>query len=115
MFVQYFNKAYFMKVDHPAFNSIEMLHELGNSDRKVASFICHQGSYTIQGYQFKYDRTDYAIPTPPGFDMELDNEMDDTQRTVNMMDASSRIFDMSEVAAAIAEADELPIWSAANV
>jgi hypothetical protein len=92
-----------------------MLHELGNSGRKVASFICHQGSYIRQGYQFIYDRTDYALPTPPGFEMELDNEMDDSQRTVNMMDASTRRFDMSDVAAAIAEADELPIWNAANV
>ena len=28
---------------------------------------------------------------------------------------SSRAFDMSDVAAAIAEADELPVWNAANV
>ena len=47
--------------------------------------------------------------------MKLDNEMDDSVRTVNMMDASSRVFDMSDVAAAIAEADELPVWSADNV
>ena len=60
-----------IKVAHPAFNSIEMLHELGSSGRKVASFICHQGSYIRQGYQFIYDRTDYALPTPPGFEMEL--------------------------------------------
>jgi hypothetical protein len=32
-----------------------------------------------------------------------------------MMDALSRIFDMSDVVAAIAEADEFPVWSAANV
>ena len=36
--------------------------------------------------------------------------MDDNVRTVNMMDASSRVFDMSVVAAAIAEADELLVW-----
>jgi hypothetical protein len=47
--------------------------------------------------------------------MELDNEMEDSVRTVNMMDASSRIFDMGDVAAAISEADELPVWNAANV
>jgi len=44
-----------------------------------------------------------------------DNEMDDSVRTVNMMVASPRVFDMSDVAAAIAEADELPVWNAANV
>ena len=38
--------------------------------------------------------------------------MDDSARTIKMMDASSRAFDMSDVAAAIAEADELPVWSA---
>jgi hypothetical protein len=91
-----------MKVDHSAFNSIEMLHELGNSGRKVAFFICHQGSYIRQGDQFIYDSKDYARPTLPGFDMELDNEMDYSQRTVNMMDVSSRIFDMNDVATAIA-------------
>jgi hypothetical protein len=32
-----------------------------------------------------------------------------------MMDASSRMFDMSDVAAAIAEADKLLVWSEANV
>jgi hypothetical protein len=41
--------------------------------------------------------------------------MDDNVRTVNMMDASSRVFDMSDVATVIAEADELPVWSADNV
>jgi hypothetical protein len=41
--------------------------------------------------------------------------MDDSQQTINMMDASSRMFDMSDVAAAIAEADDLPIWNAAYV
>ena len=73
MLVQYFNKAYIIKVAHPAFNSIEMPHKLGNSGRKVASFICHQGSYIRKGYQFICDKTDYALPTPPGFAMELDN------------------------------------------
>ena len=115
MFVQYCNKAYIIKVDSPAANSIMMLHELGHSGRKVASFMCYQESYIRQGYQCIDDRPDFAMPTPPGFDMELDNEMDDSIGTVNMMDASSRTFDMSDVAAAIAEADELPIWSAANV
>jgi hypothetical protein len=38
--------------------------------------------------------------------------MDDSQTTVNMMDKLSRRFDMNGVAAAIVEADELPIWSA---
>ena len=71
----------------------------------------YQGSYIRMGYQFIYDREDFARPTPPGFDMELDNEMDNSVRTVNMMDASSRVFDMSDVAAANAEADELPVWS----
>jgi hypothetical protein len=47
--------------------------------------------------------------------MELDNEINHSVRTVNIMDVSSRIFDMSDVVAAIAEADELPVWSAANV
>ena len=83
--------------------------ELSNSGRKIASFVCYQGSYIRQGYQFIYDRTDWARPTPPGFDMVLDNEMDDSASTINMMDASSRVFDMSDVAAAIAEADELPV------
>ena len=92
-----------------------ILHELGHSGRKVASFVCYQGSYIRLEYQFIYDRDDYARPTPPGFDMELDNEMDDSVRTVNMMDASSRLFDMSDVAAVIAEADELPVWCADNV
>jgi hypothetical protein len=38
-----------------------------------------------------------------------------SQQTVNMIDASSRRFDLSDVAAPIAEAYELPIWSAAIV
>jgi len=115
MFVQYCNKAYIIRVDSPAANSIMMLHELGHSGRKVASFVCYQGSYIRMIYQFIYDREDFARHTPPGFDMEIDYEMDDSVRTVNMMDASSRIFDLSDVAAAIAEADELPVWYAANV
>ena len=41
MFVQYCNKAYIIKVDSPAANSIMMLHELGHSGRKVASFVCY--------------------------------------------------------------------------
>ena len=41
--------------------------------------------------------------------MEIDDEMNDSVQTINMMDASSRVFDMSDVAAAIAEADELPV------
>jgi hypothetical protein len=102
-------------VNHPAFNLMEMLHELEHSGRKVASFICHQGSYTSQRYQFIYDRTDYTLPTPLGFEMDFDNEMDDSKQTVNMIDASFRRFDMSDVASAIAETDELPIWNAANV
>ena len=92
-----------------------MLHELGHSDRKIALFVCYQGSYIRQGYQFIYDRPDFARPTPPGFVMKLDKEMNDSVRTVNMMDASSRIFDMSDVAAAIAEAEGLLVRSAANV
>jgi hypothetical protein len=115
MFVQCCNKAYIIRVDNPAANLIMMLHELGHSGRKIASFVCYQGSYIRQGYQFIYDRDDYARPTPPGFDIEIDNEMDDSVPTVNMMDASSRVFDMSDVAAAIAEADELPVWNADNV
>ena len=71
--------------DSPAANSLMMLHELGNSGRNVASFVCYQGSYIRQGYQFIDDRPDFARPTPPGFDMELDNEMDDSVRTVNMI------------------------------
>jgi hypothetical protein len=63
------------------------------------------GSYIRQRYQFIYDSPDSARPTPPGFEMETDNEIDDSVRTVNMMDASSRMFDMSNVAAAIAKAD----------
>ena len=47
--------------------------------------------------------------------MVIDDEMNDSVRMINMMDASSRVFVMSDVAAAIAEADELPVWSAANV
>ena len=47
--------------------------------------------------------------------MGLDNEMNDSARTNNMMDASFRVFDMSDVAAAIAEADDVPVWNAANV
>jgi hypothetical protein len=114
MFVQYCNKAYIIKVDSPAANSIMMLHELGHSGRKVASFVCYHGSYIRQGYQLIYDRPDFSRPTPPGFAMKLDNEIADSVRTVNMMDASFRTFDMSDVAAAISEADELPIWSTAN-
>ena len=67
-------------MDSPAANSQLMLHELSNSGRKVASvasFVCYQGSYIRQGYQFIYDRTDWERPTPPGFDMGLDNKMDD--------------------------------------
>ena len=60
MFVQYCNKAYSIKVDSPAANLIMMLHELGHSGRKVASFVCYQGSYIRQGYQFIYDRPDFA-------------------------------------------------------
>ena len=58
MFVQYCNKAYIIRVDSPAENSIMMLHELGHSGRKIASFICYQGSYIRLGYQFIYDRDD---------------------------------------------------------
>ena len=115
MFVQYCNKAYIIKVDSPAANSIMMLHELVHSGRKIASFVCYQGSHIRQGNQLISARLDFARPTAPGFDVELDNEMDDSAQTVNMMDASSRIFDLSDVAAAIAEADELPVWYAANV
>ena len=115
VFVQYCNKAYIIRVDSPAASWLLMLHELSNSGRKVASFVCYQGSYIRQGYQFIYDSADWARPTPPGFDMVLDNEMDDSARTINMMDASSRVFDMSDVTAAIAEADDLPVWSADNV
>jgi hypothetical protein len=85
------------------------LHKLGLSVRKVATIICHQGSYIRQEYQLTYDRTEYALPTPPEFEMELDNEIDDSQRTINMMDASSWSFNMSDDAAASAEADDLPI------
>ena len=103
-------------MDSPAANLLMMLHELCNCGRKIASFACYQGSYIRQGYQFIYDRPDWwARPTPPGFDIVIDDEMNDSVRTINMMDASSRVFDMSDVAAAIAEADELPIWNAANV
>ena len=38
--------------------------------------------------------------------MRIDNEMVDSVRTVNMMDAPPRVFDMSDVAAVIAEADD---------
>jgi hypothetical protein len=100
MFVQYCNKANIVKVESPAANSIMMLHELGHSGSKVASFVCYQGSYIRQRYQFIYDRLDFSRPTPPGFTMELDNEMDDSVRAVNMMEASSRILDVSEVVAA---------------
>ena len=66
-----------------------------------------------------YDRPDWARPTPrptpPGVDMVIDDELNDSVRTINMMDASSRVFDMSNVAAAIAEAVELLVWSADNV
>ena len=86
-----------------------MLHELSNSGCKIASFTCYQGSYIRQGYLFIYDRTDWARPTPPGFDKVIDDEMSDSVRTINMMDASSRVVEMSDVAAAIAETDELPV------
>ena len=116
VFVQYCNNAYIIRVDSPAANLLMMLHKLSNSGRKVASFACYQGSYIRQGYQFMYDRPDWARPTPrptpPGVDMVIDDELNDSVRTINMMDASSRVFDMSNVAAAIAEADELPVWSA---
>ena len=115
VFVQYCNNAYIIRVDSPAANLLMMLHELGNSGRKVASFACYQGSYIRQGYQFIYDRPDWARPTPPGVDMVIDDELNDSVRTINMMDASSRVFDMSNVAAAIAEAVELLVWSADNV
>jgi hypothetical protein len=39
MFVQYCNKAYIIRVNSPAANSIMMLHELGHSGRKIASFV----------------------------------------------------------------------------
>ena len=80
VFVQYCNKAYIIRVDSLAANSLLMLHELGNSGRKVAFFVCYQGSYIRQGCRFIYDRQDWARPTPPGFDMEIDNEMDDSMR-----------------------------------
>ena len=85
VFAQYCNKAYIIRVDSPAANSLMMLNEFGNSGRKVASFACYQDSYIRQEYQFIYDRPDFARPTPSGFDMELDNEMDDSVRTVNMI------------------------------
>ena len=63
--VQYCNKAYIIRVDSLAVNSLLMLHKLSNSGRKVAFFVCYQGSYIRQGYQFIYDRPDWARPTPP--------------------------------------------------
>ena len=55
LFVQYCNKAYIIRVDSLVANSLLMMHELSNSGRKVASFVCYQGSYIRQGYQFIYD------------------------------------------------------------
>jgi hypothetical protein len=109
MFVQYYNKACIIKVNNPASNSIIMLHKLGHSGRKVAFFISRQGSYIRKRYQFIYDMPDYAMPTPPGFDQELDKEVNDSQLTVNMMDASSKKFDVSDVAAAFKHAQAFSV------
>jgi hypothetical protein len=50
-----------------------------------------------------------------GFQWDIDNDIDDSQRSINMMDASSRRVDLSKVAVDIAEADELSVWSADKV
>jgi hypothetical protein len=84
MYVQYCNKAYIINVNSSAANLIMMLHELGYSGRKVASFRCYQGSYIRQGYQLIYYGPDFARPTLSVFDMELYNEMDNSVRTINI-------------------------------
>ena len=82
----------------------------------IASFHNIGGNFVRMGYEFLDSRTNFvgnisdSIPT---VQMVAESKTEEEEQQINMIDVSD--FNMIDVAAAVAELDELPDWVGGNI
>ena len=115
-FVLHENKSYIVKLSEEAHSSKGLLRRLGNEGTVIAAFTNIGGNFVRMDYEFLYSRMDFIgniADSIPAVQMVAESKTAEEEHQIYMMDASA--FNMHEVAEAIAELDELPVWVGGDI
>jgi hypothetical protein len=96
--------------------SRQLLQRLGSEGRVIALFHNIGGNFVRNGYEFLYSRIDYVGNIPDSaqaIQMVAESKTEEDEQQIYMMDANE--FDMRDVAAAVAELNELPDWVGGDI
>ena len=105
-----------MQISAVANSLRQLLRRLGVEGDVIAAFHNIGGNFVKMGYEFIYSRMNFVgniADSIQAVQMVAESKTDEDEQQINMMDASA--FNMNEVAAAVAELDELPDWVGGNI
>ena len=109
-------KYYIVQVSTVANSSRQLLQRLGVEGRVIASFLNIGGNFVRNGYEFFYLRMDYVgtiTDLAQAVQMVAESKTEEDEQHIYMMYANE--IDMHDVAAAVAELDELPDWVGGDI
>ena len=115
-FIMHEEKSYIVQVSTVANSSRQLLQRLGVEGRVIASFHNIGGNFVRNGYEFLYSRMDYVgtvQDSAQAVQMVAESNTEEDEQHIYMMDANE--IDMHDVAAAVAELDELPDWVGGDI